>query len=234
MFDESLNPSTNVDLQAPEVIASYSGAGALTFLNLVDKMHPHNKWTKDHPLENIIGALDRPVSTRLQLHEQALFCYYDAFLTSVKPKNYKEALTQACWIEAMQEELYEFERLEVWELVPPPDKAFVISLKWIYKVKLDELGEYGYESCGTVDTSHGGRSPNWMRIKKGKLLIHHTIVARPTKFHLNAVKRIFRYLKGTVHRGLWYPKDSSFALTAFADADHAGCQDTRRSTSGSI
>ncbi|GJS32193.1 hypothetical protein Tco_0530575 [Tanacetum coccineum] len=51
---------------------------------------------------------------------------------------------------------------------------------------------------------------------------------------INAVKRIFRYLKGTVHRGLWYPKDSSFALTAFADADHAGCQDTRRSTSGSI
>ncbi|GKF18067.1 hypothetical protein Tco_0062985, partial [Tanacetum coccineum] len=60
------------------------------------------KWTKDHPLDNIIGELERPVSTRLQLHEQALFCYYDAFLTSVKPKNYKEALTQACWIEAMQ------------------------------------------------------------------------------------------------------------------------------------
>ncbi|GKG54198.1 hypothetical protein Tco_0557721, partial [Tanacetum coccineum] len=36
------------------------------------------------------------------------------------------------------------------------------------------------------------------------------------------------------YRGLWYPKDSSFALTAFADADHAGCQDTRRSTSGSV
>ncbi|GKG39435.1 hypothetical protein Tco_0463580, partial [Tanacetum coccineum] len=58
--------------------------------------------------------------------------------------------------------------------------------------------------------------------------------ARPTEKYLNAVKRIFRYLKGTVHRGLWYPKDSSFTLTAFADADHAGCQDTRRSTSGSI
>ncbi|GKF84839.1 retrovirus-related pol polyprotein from transposon TNT 1-94, partial [Tanacetum coccineum] len=74
----------------------------------------HNsKWTKDHPLENIIGALlDRPVSTGLQLHEQALFCYYDAFLTSVEHKNYKDALTQACWIEAMQEELHEFERLE--------------------------------------------------------------------------------------------------------------------------
>ncbi|GJZ48510.1 retrovirus-related pol polyprotein from transposon TNT 1-94 [Tanacetum coccineum] len=81
-----------------------------------------------------------PVSTRLQLHEQALFCYYDAFLTSVEPKTYKDALNQSCWIEAMQEELHEFECIEVWELVPPPDKVMVITLKWIYKVKLDELG----------------------------------------------------------------------------------------------
>nr|GEW16168.1 uncharacterized mitochondrial protein AtMg00810-like [Tanacetum cinerariifolium] len=58
--------------------------------------------------------------------------------------------------------------------------------------------------------------------------------AQPTKKHVHAVKRIFRYLRGTVHRSLWYPKDSSIALTAFADADHAGCQDTRRSTSGSV
>ncbi|GJW51671.1 hypothetical protein Tco_0093022 [Tanacetum coccineum] len=86
-----------------------------------------SKWTKDHPLENIIGELERPVSTRLQLHEQALFCYYDAFLTSVKPKNYKDALTQACWIEEMQEELHEFDRLEVWELVPRPDKVKIIT-----------------------------------------------------------------------------------------------------------
>ncbi|GJZ47517.1 retrovirus-related pol polyprotein from transposon TNT 1-94 [Tanacetum coccineum] len=56
--------------------------------------------------------------------------------------------------------------------------------------------------------------------------------ARPTEKHLHAVKRIFRYPRGTVNRGLWYPKDSSIALTTFADADHAGCQDTHRSTSG--
>nr|GEV31648.1 integrase, catalytic region, zinc finger, CCHC-type, peptidase aspartic, catalytic [Tanacetum cinerariifolium] len=56
--------------------------------------------------------------------------------------------------------------------------------------------------------------------------------ARPTEKHVHAVKRIFRYLRGTVHQGLWYPKDSSVALTAFADADHAACQDTRQSTSG--
>nr|GEY89592.1 uncharacterized mitochondrial protein AtMg00810-like [Tanacetum cinerariifolium] len=58
--------------------------------------------------------------------------------------------------------------------------------------------------------------------------------ARPIEKHVHAVKRIFRYLRGTVHWGLWYPKDSSMALTAFADADHVGCQDTRRSTSGSV
>nr|GFD15550.1 uncharacterized mitochondrial protein AtMg00810-like [Tanacetum cinerariifolium] len=58
--------------------------------------------------------------------------------------------------------------------------------------------------------------------------------ARPTEKHVHVVKRIFRYLRGTIHRGLWYPKDSSVALTAFADADHAGCHDTRRSTSGSV
>ncbi|GKE00141.1 hypothetical protein Tco_1388124 [Tanacetum coccineum] len=58
--------------------------------------------------------------------------------------------------------------------------------------------------------------------------------ARPTEKHLHVVKRIFRYLNGTVNRGLWYPKDSSIALIAFADADHAGCQDTRCRNSKSL
>nr|GEZ49728.1 retrovirus-related Pol polyprotein from transposon TNT 1-94 [Tanacetum cinerariifolium] len=75
----------------------------------------NNKWTKDHPLDNIIGQLSRPVSTQLQLHDKSLFCYYDDFLTSVEPKTYKDALTHSY-------------------------KVMVITLKWIYKVKLDELG----------------------------------------------------------------------------------------------
>ncbi|GJV80503.1 hypothetical protein Tco_1516373 [Tanacetum coccineum] len=50
----------------------------------------------------------------------------------------------------------------------------------------------------------------------------------------SVVKRIFKYLRGSVNRGLWYPNDSSIALTAYADADHMSCQDTRQSTSGSI
>ncbi|GKB70086.1 retrovirus-related pol polyprotein from transposon TNT 1-94, partial [Tanacetum coccineum] len=74
-------------------------------------------------------------------------------------------------------------------------------------------------------------NPNWMKIHKGKPLILH---AKPTEKHLHAVKRIFRYLRGTINMGLWYPKDSCIAPTAFADADHVGCQDTRKSTSGSM
>ncbi|GJS11332.1 retrovirus-related pol polyprotein from transposon TNT 1-94 [Tanacetum coccineum] len=58
--------------------------------------------------------------------------------------------------------------------------------------------------------------------------------ARPTEKHLKEVKRIFRYLRGTINMGLWYPKGSGFELTAFSDADHAGCVDTRKSTSGGI
>ncbi|GKD37073.1 retrovirus-related pol polyprotein from transposon TNT 1-94 [Tanacetum coccineum] len=162
IFDELLTPLPSFDLLPSEVIALIdevvapvptvsTGSPSST---TVDQPSPSNSQTtpktqppiihndtKDHPLENIIGELDRPVSTRLLLHEQALFCYYDAFLTVVEPKTYKDALTQSYWIEAIQVELNEFECLKVWELVPRPDKVMVTTLKWIYKVKLDELGE---------------------------------------------------------------------------------------------
>ena len=58
--------------------------------------------------------------------------------------------------------------------------------------------------------------------------------ARPTEKHLKEVKRIFRYLSHTINMGLWYPKDTGFELTAFSYSDHAGCLDTRKSTSGGI
>nr|GEU77024.1 retrovirus-related Pol polyprotein from transposon TNT 1-94 [Tanacetum cinerariifolium] len=234
------------------------------------------KWTKDHPLDNIIDELERHVSTRLQLHEQALFCYNDAFLTSVEPKNYK-----ACWIEAMQEEPHEFKRLDVWELVSRPDKVMVITLKWIYKVKLDELGGMlknkarlvagGYHQEERIDfeesfapvarldairiffayAAHMNMIVYQMDVKTAFLngiLREEVYVSKPDEFvdqdnlnhakppenHLHAVKRIFKYLRGTVNKGLWCPNDSSVALTAYTDADHAGCQDTRRSRSGSM
>nr|GEX54753.1 hypothetical protein [Tanacetum cinerariifolium] len=58
--------------------------------------------------------------------------------------------------------------------------------------------------------------------------------AKPTEKHLTAVQRIFRYLKDTIHMGLWYSKDTGFKLTTFLDLDHAGCLDSRKSTSGGI
>ncbi|GKB50506.1 retrovirus-related pol polyprotein from transposon TNT 1-94, partial [Tanacetum coccineum] len=78
------------------------------------------KWTKDHSLDNVIGNPSRPISTRHQLQT--------------------EAMKESCWIEAMQEELNEFERLQVGELIPCPDCVMIITLNWIFKVKLEELG----------------------------------------------------------------------------------------------
>ncbi|GJT86641.1 retrovirus-related pol polyprotein from transposon TNT 1-94 [Tanacetum coccineum] len=51
-----------------------------------------------------------------------------------------QAMTKPSWIDTMQEEIHEFERLQVWELVPCLDKVMLIKLKWIYKVKTDEFG----------------------------------------------------------------------------------------------
>ncbi|GKC27487.1 retrovirus-related pol polyprotein from transposon TNT 1-94 [Tanacetum coccineum] len=124
------DPFFGIPIQKNDFEASSSSDVIPTVVHTATPNSEHvTKWTKNHPLDNIIDELERPISIRLQLHEQALFCYYDAFLTSVKPKNYKDVLTQACWIEAMQEELNEFKRLEVWELVPRPDEVMVITLK---------------------------------------------------------------------------------------------------------
>ncbi|GKF73431.1 hypothetical protein Tco_0219763, partial [Tanacetum coccineum] len=57
--------------------------------------------------------------------------------------------------------------------------------------------------------------------------------AKPTKKHLETIKQVFWYLRGTINMGLWYPKDTAMTLTAYAYSDHAGCQDTCISTSGS-
>nr|GFA69357.1 hypothetical protein [Tanacetum cinerariifolium] len=68
-------------------------------------------------------------------------------------------------------------------------------------------------------------------------IIHATCLcaryqAKPTEKHLKEVKRIFRYLRGTINTSLWYTKDFGFKLTDFSDADYAGCKDSFKSTSG--
>nr|GEU35233.1 uncharacterized mitochondrial protein AtMg00810-like [Tanacetum cinerariifolium] len=97
------------------------------------------RWTKDHPITNVIGDPSRSISTRKLVQTDAMWCFFDAFLTSVEPKNFKQAMIESSWIDAMQEEIHEFKRLKVWELVSCPDKVLLIKLKWIYKVKINEF-----------------------------------------------------------------------------------------------
>ncbi|GJX23263.1 hypothetical protein Tco_0227708 [Tanacetum coccineum] len=70
------------------------------------------RWTKDHPLDNIVGNPSRPVSTRKQLVSDALWCCFHTELSKVKPKNFKMAMIEDCWFQAMQDEIYEFDRLK--------------------------------------------------------------------------------------------------------------------------
>ncbi|GJX89372.1 retrovirus-related pol polyprotein from transposon TNT 1-94 [Tanacetum coccineum] len=127
---------------APETDSEASSSNSVNIDVTPNNQLPHvQKWTQAHPLENIIGDKDRPVSTRKQLETDAMWCFFNEFLTHVEPKTYKQALEHSCWIEAMQEEIHEFERLDVWILVPCPDNILIIPLKWIFKIKLDEYGD---------------------------------------------------------------------------------------------
>ncbi|GKC73132.1 retrovirus-related pol polyprotein from transposon TNT 1-94 [Tanacetum coccineum] len=67
------------------------------------------KWTKNHLIANVIGDPSRSVSTRKQLQTDAMWCYFDAFLASAEPKNFKQAMTEQSWMDAMQEEGIDFE-----------------------------------------------------------------------------------------------------------------------------
>ncbi|GJU51944.1 retrovirus-related pol polyprotein from transposon TNT 1-94 [Tanacetum coccineum] len=273
------------------------------------------KWTKTHPLAN----------------------------------NFKEAMLESSWIEAMQEEIHEFKRLEVWELVPCPDLVILIKLKWIFKVKKDEFrgvlkkkarlvakgycqeegidfkesfspfarieaigifianaanknikiyqmdvktaflnGElrevvyvsqpkgfvdqnnpthvyklkkalYGLKqaprvwydmlsifllsqgfSKGAVDltlfTRKVGHDILLMSMMgKMSFFLGLQISQSPRGIFINQSKYVLEIIKkcGTSNMGLWYSKDNDITLTAYADADHVGCQDSKRSTSGS-
>ncbi|GJY96575.1 putative ribonuclease H-like domain-containing protein [Tanacetum coccineum] len=137
-----LHPSVNPVAGEPSSAQSTSGDVSLAEPNQVTQPPDHlRRWTKDHPLDNIVGNPSRPVSTRKQLASDALWCCFHTELSKVEPKNFKMAVIEDCWFQAMQDEIHEFDRLEVWELVPRPIYVMVIALKWIYKVKLDEYGD---------------------------------------------------------------------------------------------
>nr|GEZ31225.1 hypothetical protein [Tanacetum cinerariifolium] len=223
-----------------------------------------HRWTKDHPLEQVIGNLSQ-----------------------------SEAMADSAWIESIQEELHQFDRLVVWELVDRPLCTNVINLKWLWKNKHDEentvirnksrLVAKGYAQKEGVDFEESFAPV--ARLEAVRLFIAYaahksftvyqmdlktTFLYSPLKeevyvnqhdgfvdpYHLDKVYRLKKALYGlkqaprawydelsnflvskgfskdTIHMGLWYPKDIGFELTAFLDSDHAGCLDSRKSTSG--
>ncbi|GJR05224.1 retrovirus-related pol polyprotein from transposon TNT 1-94 [Tanacetum coccineum] len=234
-----------INVFASEPSSEASSSGDLSSAEspyVTQTLHHLGKWSKDHPLDNIIGNPSRPVSTRKQMATDALWCLYHS--------------------------IHEFNQLQVWELVPQPDCVMIIALKWIYKVKLDEYGDVlknkarlvakGYRQEEGIDFEESfapvarieaiiifiAKPSQWIR---GILLI--TTLVDQLKLDEDPLgtpvdQTRFRSMVGSlmyltasrpdlVFAGLWYPKDTAMALTAYADADHAGCQDTRRSTSGS-
>nr|GFA58762.1 Gag-Pol polyprotein [Tanacetum cinerariifolium] len=156
------------------------------------------RWTKDHPLEQVIRNPSQSVRTRRQLESDGEMCMF--------------ALT---------------------ELVDRPLCTNVINLKWLWKNKHDEentvirnksrLVAKGYTQKEGVDFEESFAP-----------VARLEAISATTEKHLTAVKRIFRYLKDTIHMGLWYLKDTGFELTAFLDSDHAGCLDSLKITSGGI
>nr|GEV96559.1 retrotransposon protein, putative, unclassified [Tanacetum cinerariifolium] len=88
--------------------------------------------------EQVRGNPSKPVQTRRQLTIDPEMCMFALTVSTAEPKNIKKAMADSAWIEAMQEELHQFERLQVWELVDKPFGKTIIKLKWLWKKKKDE------------------------------------------------------------------------------------------------
>nr|GEZ22775.1 retrovirus-related Pol polyprotein from transposon TNT 1-94 [Tanacetum cinerariifolium] len=237
---DELNPNAMVDGNTfvnPFAIPSTSAA-ELSSLHNVDPSNMHTN----------------------QLRSDGDMCMYALIVSTIELKNVKEAMTDPAWIDSMQEELLQFKRIDVWVLVPAPDNISPITLKCLFKNKHDEEQTViQNKSClivrGTLmeikdnlNLDPKGTPVDEMKYRSmiGSLMyltssrpdiVHATCLcaryqAKPTEKHLKEVRRIVRYLRGTINTGLWYTKDSGFELTRFSDADYAGCKDTFKSTSG--
>jgi hypothetical protein len=110
--------------------------------------------SQDDPTSTIFGRCTRTLAnysidlvlgypkggTRTRHKQYASFCKHHAFVSFVEPTTIDEALGEADWILAMQDELNNFTRNQVWELVESPKNKNVIGTKWVYRNKQDEHG----------------------------------------------------------------------------------------------
>ncbi|KAH9658405.1 hypothetical protein KPL70_023484 [Citrus sinensis] len=95
------------------------------------------RYVSSHPKDVILGDPSRGVTTRSSLRNT---CEHAAFISQIEPKSFADAENDESWIMAMQEELNQFERNNVWELVPNPEHQSIIGTKWVFRNKMDESG----------------------------------------------------------------------------------------------
>nr|XP_016454398.1 PREDICTED: uncharacterized protein LOC107778626 [Nicotiana tabacum] len=170
-----------------------------------------------------------------------------ALISQIEPKKVEEALKDSSWVQAMQEELDQFDKNQVWELLTKPANATVVGTKWIFRNKLNEDGKeliqkFGMSSAKAIgtpvspstslDKDEKGNSVDETKYRGmiGSLL--YLFQSAPKESYMTAVKRIIRYLIGTISYGLWYPRSNNFKLEGFSDVDLAGDNEDRKSTSG--
>nr|GEU52625.1 retrovirus-related Pol polyprotein from transposon TNT 1-94 [Tanacetum cinerariifolium] len=200
------------------------------------------------------GVVDPTLFTRNKGHDLILVQIYvdDIIFTSTNPifcDKFAKLMSKRFNMSMMGQILF-FLGLQISQI---PRGIFINQSKYA----LEMLKKYGLEQCDAVDIPMVGQSkldkdPNGTLVDPTRcrgmvgslmyltancldLVFSVCMCARyqekPIKKHLTTIKQVFRYLKGTINMGLWYPKDTGFNLTAFADVDHAGCQDSRCSTS---
>ncbi|GKA12527.1 integrase, catalytic region, zinc finger, CCHC-type containing protein [Tanacetum coccineum] len=251
------NPFVNVFAPEPSFNESSSGDVSSAKSNQVIQPHNHlEKWFKDHLMDNVIGNSSRLASTRKQLATDALWCFYNSVLLKVKPKNVKTAMDKAAVkLDEYGDVLKNKARLVVKgycqevgidfeESFAPVARIEAIRIfianassknMIIYQMDVKiaflngELKEEVYVSQpeGFVDPYH----PTYVyRLKKALYGLK-----KAPRAWLSLPKSTLRQLSGSfgtfealLTRGLWYLKDTAMALMAYADADHAGCQDTMR------
>ncbi|GKE44042.1 retrovirus-related pol polyprotein from transposon TNT 1-94, partial [Tanacetum coccineum] len=120
-------------------------------------------------------------------------------------------MTEPSWIDAMQEEIYEFERLVVWELVSCPDKVMLIKLKWIYKVKTNEFGGVLKNKARLV--AQGFRQEEGIDFEESFALVARIEAIRifDNPSHVYTLKKALYGLKQAPHA--WYDMLSSFLIS---------------------
>ncbi|GJW73452.1 retrovirus-related pol polyprotein from transposon TNT 1-94 [Tanacetum coccineum] len=191
------------------------------------------RWTKDHPLSQVRGNPSKPVQTRRQLATDPEMYIFALTVSTV------ETMADSAWIEAMQEELHQFDRLKDEDQTVIRNKARLVAKGYAQEEGIDFEESFapvaGLEAVRIFVAYVARKSfPIYqMDVKTAFLdgpLKEEVYVAQPDGFVDPRTSDPPIPMRGTINMGLWYPKDSGFELTAFLDADHAGCIDTHKIT----